>query len=132
MRKRGRTCAIVAMDAPVEVLCLIFCAMRDSEPTPYTTASRLAPLCVVGQVCSRWREISLQNPALWAELRLPIQRGMNFSLQGRVVAECVRRAQDLPLKIYLTFTVESFWPIENVDADYFRPVLNEIMLHCER
>ncbi|KAJ7476229.1 hypothetical protein FB451DRAFT_269696 [Mycena latifolia] len=82
---------------PVEITSQIF--VECLPPTPPSASTFDAPL-VLGRVCSRWREIALSTPQLWASWSLAIDGG---SL-SRVIYSLklwLERSKNCPLSIRL-------------------------------
>ncbi|KAF9066387.1 hypothetical protein BDP27DRAFT_1544413 [Rhodocollybia butyracea] len=89
---------------PNELLLLIFqfvCQQTPNRIEPCFVISHL-PTMAISSVCSRWRELALLSPSLWANLDVQVSyRNMAVST---AVARYLERSRDCPLTLKLVVT----------------------------
>ncbi|KAI0046202.1 hypothetical protein FA95DRAFT_1414494 [Auriscalpium vulgare] len=115
MPRRAHAQSLEAVVAPVarlppEILSLVFSILSSIDPPhptlfePFKLKNDLGWL-VVTHVCRRWRNIALNDPALWAsDIALPSVMG------DRWAAEFLSRAQGLPLTLTWCHELSSVGP----------------------
>ncbi|KAJ6532828.1 hypothetical protein DFH09DRAFT_885997, partial [Mycena vulgaris] len=98
----------------------------DRAPSPLT-----APL-ILGQICRKWRAISLSTPSLWTTIQLSIREEAREN-QLRLLGTWLTRSRDCPLSISLSYEPE---PLPTGYAlDHSRAVpefIKAILPHCRR
>ncbi|KAJ7730097.1 hypothetical protein DFH07DRAFT_945485 [Mycena maculata] len=91
------SCPILTL--PVEITAHIFVdCLPDALSAPNPSC---APM-LLGYVCRKWREISLQTPVLWSSLRAEFKYETNLNFE-RLVQEWLRRSGTSPLNLALAF-----------------------------
>ncbi|KAJ7585051.1 hypothetical protein C8J56DRAFT_829311 [Mycena floridula] len=119
---------------PNEILEKIF-SQAHCTPAQWSSFDMSSIPWVVGQVCSRWRDIASSCPSLWSTFkwRLSDQRTWNKErswVPGRIMQECLRRSSNSPLTLTLR---PSGGSLRDVEPRHIRlQVLMAIFAHCER
>ncbi|KAJ7664592.1 hypothetical protein DFH06DRAFT_1188131 [Mycena polygramma] len=115
---------------PAEILCYIFAftlpsASHASSRTVHNGGFHsagsepriLASPWILGQVCSRWRALSVAFPALWTSISV----SSNLMARHLTMLECqLRRTAAVPLNIYLRFGAAG---CSSPEFDFFLPML---------
>ncbi|KAK7051307.1 hypothetical protein VNI00_004807 [Paramarasmius palmivorus] len=123
-------------DVPDEILREIFLAciermgsvvsLRDLETDHDSLDPRNAPW-TLGQVCRRWRQVTLSAPSLWTSVQFaipgPDSPSQTIGAMTSQLASCLRRSGSLPL----TIVVRS-----NRPTNPHHPLLSVLYSHCSR